>query len=144
MKTSIPKEHEIERRWRLVDADGQPAGRLAAAIADILRGKDKPTFTPHVDTGDFVVVVNAAKVKLSGRKEDQKIYKHYTGFPGGLKEATARVVRERHPERIITQAVKGMLPKNRLSRQMLTRLKVYAGAEHPHEAQRPEAAVRAR
>ena len=136
-KTTMPRDAEATHGWRLVDADGKPAGRLAAEIAAILRGKDRPDFTPHVDMGDFVVVVNAEKVLLTGAKEWQKEYRHYTGYPNGLKSWTAAQVRARHPERILTQAVRGMLPKNRLSRQQIKRLKVYPGATHPHEAQRP-------
>lgn len=123
----------------MVDATDKPAGRLAVSIANILRGKNKPTFTPHLDTGDFVVVINAEKVKLSGTKNAKKIYKHYTGYPGGLKEYKADFVRETNPTRIISQAVRGMLPHNRLGRQVFTKLKVYAGAEHPHAAQQPVA-----
>lgn len=139
MKSYVQKESEVNRQWILVDAAGKPAGRLAVEIAKVLRGKNKPTFTPHVDMGDFVVVVNADKIGLSGSKEQNKIYKHYTGYPSGLRQYPAKVVREKHPERIITQAVKGMLPKNKLSRQLLTRLKVYAGTNHPHTAQQPQA-----
>jgi len=135
MKTFVPKEGEIKRDWFVVDAAGKPAGRLAVFIADILRGKNKPTFTPHVDTGAFVVVVNAEKVLLTGNKEEKKIYQDFSGYPSGLKRRPAKVIREKHPERIIFQAVKGMLPKNRMSRRILTRLKVYAGPDHPHEAQ---------
>lgn len=135
MKTFVPKEAEIERDWYLVDADGKTAGRLAVVIANVLRGRDKPTYTPHVDTGAFVVVVNAEKIKLTGSKEEQKIYQDYSGYSSGLKETKAKDIREKHPERIITQAVKGMLPTNRLSRQTIKRLKVYAGPEHPHAAQ---------
>jgi large subunit ribosomal protein L13 len=135
MKSFIAKNPGVAREWVVVDAADKPLGRLAAKVADVLRGKDKPTFTPHVDSGSFVVVVNAQKVKLTGRKEDQKIYQHYTGYRSGLKETPASVMRERHPERMIELAVRGMLPKNKLSRKILRHLKVYAGAEHPHEAQ---------
>ncbi|MBL7114142.1 MAG: 50S ribosomal protein L13 [Kiritimatiellae bacterium] len=135
MKSFIAKNPGTAREWIVVDATDKPLGRLASKVADVLRGKDKPTFTPHVDSGSFVVVINAEKVKLSGRKEDQKIYQHYTGYRSGLKETTASVMRERHPERMIELAVRGMLPKNKLSRKILRHLKVYAGAEHPHEAQ---------
>lgn len=121
----------------MVDATDKSLGRLAVAVAVILRGKDKPTFSPQVDTGDFVVVVNAGKVKLTGRKEEQKLYSRYSGFRGGLKQVPASVVRERHPERMILNAVRGMLPKNRLARSMFKRLKVYGGDEHPHAAQSP-------
>lgn len=138
MKTYVAKEVGADRRWLVVDAKGKAAGRLAVKIADALRGKDRPTYTPHVDTGAFVVVINAAKVKLSGKKEENKIYQNYSGYRDGLKEVPASVIRERHPERIITQAVKGMLPKNTLSRKMMTRLKVFAGDQHTHEAQKPQ------
>lgn len=135
MKTFMPKEADIKRDWYVVDAAGKPAGRLAVVIADVLRGRDKPTYTPHVDMGAFVVVINAEKVALTGNKEEKKIYQDYTGFSSGLKEVTAKMVRAKDPERIITQAVKGMLPNNRLSRQTMTRLKVYVGSTHPHDAQ---------
>ena len=135
MKSFIAKNPGAAREWVVVDAADKPLGRLAAKVADVLRGKDKPTFTPHVDSGSFVVVINAQKVKLTGRKEDQKIYQHYTGYRSGLKETPASVMRERHPERMIELAVRGMLPKNKLSRKILRHLKVYVGAEHPHEAQ---------
>jgi large subunit ribosomal protein L13 len=127
-----------ERKWYVVDAAGKPVGRIATRIAEILRGKHKPVFTPHVDMGDFVVVVNAEKVALTGRKLDQKMYRRHSGYPGGLTEHSARWVLEQHPERVIESAVRGMLPKNRLSRQVLRKLKVYAGGDHPHEAQKPE------
>jgi len=135
MKTFVPKEVDIKREWFVVDATDKPAGRLAVVIANILRGRNKPTYTPHVDTGDFVVVIHADKVKLTGNKEENKIYQDYSGYSSGLKERKAKDIRERNPERIITQAVKGMLPTNRLSRQLIKRLKVYAGGEHPHVAQ---------
>lgn len=138
MKTYIPKGDEIERKWCLIDADGQILGRLASKIANILRGKEKVIYTPHIDTGDFVVVINAEKVKLTGKKEEQKVYKRYTGYPGGLKEEPLKRVRERHPDRIIRHAVAGMIPKNRLGRAMLRKLKIYAGSVHPHEAQKLE------
>ena len=138
MKTFLPKKEEIERKWWVVDADGLVLGRLAVRIADVLRGKHKPTFTSHLDCGDFVVVVNADKVVLSGRKEDNKIYQDYSGHMGGLKERTAKVVRARHPERLVKQAVWGMMPKGRLGRDQFRKLKVYAGPEHPHEAQQAE------
>lgn len=139
MKTSIPKDADVARAWHLVDAADQPVGRLAAALAAVLRGKGKPDYTPHVDMGDFVVVINAARAKLTGEKETKKIYKHYTGYPSGLKLQTAAEVRRRHPERLIMQAVRGMLPKNHLARRQIRRLKVYPGAEHPHSAQQPQA-----
>lgn len=135
MKTFVANENDIKREWFVVDATDKPAGRLAVAIADILRGRNKPTYTPHVDTGDFVVVINAEKVKLTGNKEDKKIYQDFTGYPSGLKERSAATIREKHPERIITQAVTGMLPNNRLMRRTIKRLKVYVGPVHPHVAQ---------
>lgn len=135
MKTFMPKEADIVRDWYVVDAADKPAGRLAVVIADALRGRDKPTYTPHVDTGAFVVVVNADKIKLTGNKENDKIYQDYSGYSSGRTETKAKEIREKNPERIITQAVKGMLPANRQSRQTLKRLKVYVGGEHPHAAQ---------
>jgi large subunit ribosomal protein L13 len=139
MKTTLPKTpKDSERTWLLVDAQSKPLGRLSTRIADVLRGKNKPTFAPHVDTGDFVVVVNAEKVKLTGRKNQQKTYARYSGYRGGLKKTTAAVMRKTHPERMIEHAVKGMLPKNNLSRTVIKRLKVYAGGEHPHAAQNPQ------
>lgn len=139
MKTTLVKEKDIERNWILVNAADQPLGRLAAKLASVLRGKNKVTFAPHIDQGDFVVVINAAKVKLTGNKEEQKIYKHYTGYAGGLREFPASHIRAKNPTRMITQAVAGMLPKNKQSRQMMKRLRVFAGAEHTHAAQKPEA-----
>ena len=136
MKTFMPKEADVKRKWLLVDATDLPAGRLAVVIADALRGRDKPTYTPHVDTGAFVVVVNCEKVKLSGNKEQDKIYQDYTGYSSGRTEKSAATIREKNPERIITQAVKGMLPTNRQARQTLKRLKVYVGPDHPHAAQK--------
>jgi large subunit ribosomal protein L13 len=138
MKTTLVKENEIERKWILIDAEGQTLGRLATRLAALLRGKNKVTYAPHIDQGDFIVVVNAAKVRLTGNKEDQKIYKHYTGFSSGLREFSARQTRSKNPTRMITQAVSGMLPKNKLSRQMLKRLRVFPGATHTHAAQKPE------
>ena len=135
MKTFMPKEADIKREWFVVDAADKPAGRLAVIIADVLRGRNKPTYTPHVDTGAFVVVVNAEKIKLTGAKEEKKIYQDFSGFNSGLKETPAKEIREKHPERILEQAVKGMLPANRQARQTLKRLKVYAGPAHPHAAQ---------
>jgi large subunit ribosomal protein L13 len=139
MKTTILKPADVQRSWYVVDATERPAGRLAVRIAEVLRGKDKPTYTPHVDMGDFVVVVNAEKVLLTGTKEETKVYKKFTGFPDGLKQEPAKAVRARNPERILEQAVKGMLPKNKLARVRMTRLKVYAGPEHPHTSQKPQA-----
>lgn len=127
-----------KRRWFVLDAEGAVLGRLATRTANLLRGKGKPSFTPHVDCGDFVIVINAAKVKLTGKKESDKVYRHHTGFPGGIRSARAQDLRARHPERLVERAVLGMLPKNRLSRALMTKLKVYAGAEHPHHAQQPE------
>jgi large subunit ribosomal protein L13 len=138
MKTWNAKPGEIEREWRLVDAEGQTLGRLATRIADTLRGKDKPQFTPHVDTGDFVVVVNAEKVAVTGKKLDDKKYHRHSGYPGGLRTRTLREQLERRPEEVIRKAVKGMLPRNRLSRAQLRKLKIYAGPEHPHTAQAPK------
>ena len=135
MKTFVANENEIQRDWFVVDAADKPTGRLAVVIADILRGRNKPTYTPHVDTGDFVVVVNAEKIKLTDNKEDKKIYQDFSGYPSGRKERTAATIRATHPERIIMQAVEGMLPKNRLSRKTIKRLKVYVGPDHPHTAQ---------
>lgn len=139
MRTYVPKSGEIERKWRLVDADGKVVGRLATEIADILRGKNKPNFTPHLDTGDFVIVVNADKVKFTGKKMSDKVYYHHTGFPGGIKGITAEKALEKEPEKIIVEAVKGMLPKNKLRKVFMSKLKVYAGNDHPHAAQQPEA-----
>ena len=138
MKTFLPSEKDIKRNWWLVDAEGLELGRLASRIALLLQGKRKRIYTPHIDTGDFVVVVNAEKVKLTGRKLDTKIYYHHSGYPGGLKTRTARQILESHPERLIQLAVKRMLPKNKLGRKMFKRLKVYRGSEHPHKAQKPQ------
>jgi large subunit ribosomal protein L13 len=132
-----PKESEIERKWYLVDADNQVLGRLATRVATILRGKHKPTFVPHLDVGDHVVVVNAEKVHLTGRKRTDKMYRWHTGYIGGLREVTADQMLRTHPERVIEWAVQGMLPKNRLGRAMAKKLKVYRGAAHPHQAQQP-------
>ena len=138
MKTQYAKKEDIERKWYVADADDQVLGRLAVRIATYLRGKHKPVFTPSVDTGDFVIVVNAEKVKFTGRKLDDKVYYWHTGYPGGIKSETARERLEKKPERIIRDAVWGMLPKNRLGRAMFKKLKVYKGSEHPHSAQKPE------
>jgi large subunit ribosomal protein L13 len=138
MKTYNAKPGEVERRWYVVDADGQTLGRLATRIADTLRGKDKAQYTPHVDTGDFVVVVNAEKVRVTGNKLDQKRYYRHSGYPGGLRSRTLREQLERRPTEVIRKAVKGMLPRNRLARQQINKLKIYAGPEHPHEAQAPQ------
>jgi len=138
MKTFVAKEQEVPKKWYLVDAENKVLGRLASQIASRLRGKHKPIFTPHADTGDFVVVVNAEKVALTGSKWDSKMYYRHSGYVGGLKEISARKLREKKPEDIIRFAVKRMLPKNSLGRRQLRKLKVYAGPEHPHQAQRPE------
>lgn len=137
MRTYMAKPNAVERKWYVIDAAGQRVGRLASEIANILRGKYKPEFTPHVDTGDFVVVINADKVVFSGDKLYTKIYRHHSGYPGGLKEARAIDVLQKHPERVLYNAVKGMLPHNSLGRKQLTKLKIYAGPEHPHQAQQP-------
>lgn len=138
MKTFSAKAEDVERKWYVIDATDQILGDVAVRAANLLRGKNKPIFTPHVDTGDFVVVINASKVRLSGRKEEQKIYHRYTGYVGGHYEDSPRTLRERAPERLIEYAVKGMLPRNRLGRKIYKKLKVYADAEHPHDAQSPE------
>ncbi len=137
-KTTMAKPGEVRRRWYVVDGTGQVVGRLAAQIARILMGKHKPDYTPHADSGDYVIVVNAEKVVFTGRKWEQKVYKRYTGYPGGLIETPAKRMLERKPEEILRLAVKRMLPKNRLARRMFQRLKVYAGPNHPHAAQQPE------
>ncbi|ABB58236.1 50S ribosomal protein L13 [Synechococcus elongatus] len=137
-KTYLPSQGAIERNWYVVDAADQRLGRLATEIARVLRGKHKPTYTPHMDTGDFVIVINADKVTVTGRKASQKLYRRHSGRPGGMKVETFAHLQQRLPERIIEQAVKGMLPKNALGRQLFTKLKVYRGAEHPHQAQQPE------
>src|SRR5918998_1182713 len=138
MKTYSAKPKEIEQRWYLVDAEGQTLGRLATRIADTLRGKRKPQYTPHVDTGDFVVVVNAEKITVTGKKLDEKLYRRHSGYPGGLRSRTLREQLERRPTEVLRKAVKGMLPRNRLARAQLTKLKIYAGPEHPHDAQAPQ------
>ena len=138
MKTYMAKAETVERKWYVVDANGMTLGRLASEIASILRGKNKPTFTPHMDTGDYVIVVNAEKVKVTGRKLDQKIYYHHSGYVGGLKETTLKEMLAKHPERVVEHAVKGMLPKGPLGRDMYRKLFVYVGPEHKHAAQKPE------
>jgi large subunit ribosomal protein L13 len=138
MKTFLPKIDVQRRKWRIIDADGQVLGRLAEKAANILRGRDKPIYTPHLDAGDFVVVINAEKICVTGRKETHKEYQRYSGWRGGLKRETVADVRAKHPERLIMRAVKGMLPRNRLGSKMLTKLKVHVGSEHPHGAQNPE------
>ena len=139
MKTYMPGEDALVRKWYVVDAEGKTFGRLASRVAHILRGKHKPEFTPHADMGDYVIVVNAEKIKVTGRKLDQKIYYHHSGYVGGMKETTLREMLAKHPDRVIEHAVKGMLPKGPLGRQMYKKLFVYAGPDHKHAAQKPEA-----
>ena len=138
MKTFVAKEHEIEKKWHLIDANERVLGRLATEIANLLRGKNKPIFTPHMDSGDYVVVVNADKVVLTGGKLEKKMYYRHSGYVGGLKKATAKEILQKRPENLIRFAVKGMLPKTSLGRRQLTKLKIYAGPDHPHQAQKPE------
>lgn len=139
MKSYMAAPQSLEKEWFVVDARGLTLGRLATRIASVLRGKHKPTYTPHVDAGDFVVVVNADKVRLTGRKLDQKMYYWYSGYPGGIKGRTARQMLDRKPEEVLRRAVKGMLPKNNLGRKLISKLKIYAASEHPHQAQQPKA-----
>ena len=138
MKTYMANPDKIERKWYVVDAEGQTLGRLAAEVAKVLRGKNKPEFTPHIDTGDNVIVINAEKIKVTGKKLDQKVYYHHSDYVGGMKETTLREMMEKKPEQVIELAVKGMLPKGPLGRTMIKKLHVYAGAEHAHQAQKPE------
>ena len=138
MSTTNTKPADVQRKWYVIDAEGQTLGRLLTRVATVLRGKHKPTFQPHVDTGDYVIVINADKIVLTGRKLDQKQYYRYSGHPGGLRAWTARELLSTYPERIIEHGVKGMLPKNRLARQVIKKLKVYGGSEHPHSAQEPQ------
>jgi large subunit ribosomal protein L13 len=138
MRTLVPKQDQIKQDWYVVDATDQVLGRLASQVAAVLRGKNKPYYTPHLDTGDFVVIINADKVRLTGNKELQKVYQRYSGFPGGQKEISYKRMMATKPEQIIEHAVKGMLPKNTLGRQIFSKLKVYAGPEHPHQAQQPK------
>jgi large subunit ribosomal protein L13 len=138
MKTWNAKPAEVQRRWYVIDAEGETLGRLATRVADTLRGKGKPEYTPHVDTGDFVVVVNAEKVAVTGKKLEQKLYYRHSGYPGGLRSRTLAVELERRPTEVLRKAVKGMLPRNRLGRAQIRKLKIYAGPEHPHEAQQPQ------
>ncbi|MDK2955934.1 MAG: large subunit ribosomal protein [Desulfovibrionales bacterium] len=138
MKTYSPKASELKREWLVVDAENMVLGRLATEVALRLRGKHKPEFAPHMDNGDFVVVVNADKIRVTGRKLDQKMYYHHSGYPGGLKERSLREMMASKPEEVVRQAVRGMLPKNRLARQLIKKLKVYVGSEHPHAAQDPK------
>jgi large subunit ribosomal protein L13 len=138
VRTFTPTPEDVERKWFVVDASGRTLGRLATRLAVVLRGKDKPTFTPSMDMGSFVVVTNAEKIAVTGRKMEQKIYYHHTQYPGGLRSVTLRDQLQRHPERVLLAAVKGMLPKNQMGKRMLKKLKVYAGGSHPHEAQKPQ------
>src|SRR5207237_2937193 len=138
MKTYLPKINFDQRKWHVIDASGTVLGRLAAQVADILRGKNKPIYTPHLDAGDFVVVINAEKVVLTGKKETEKRFMTYSGWKGGEKYTSVAQVRARHPDKLITHAVRGMVPKNRLGRVLMTKLKVYKGTEHPHSAQQPQ------
>jgi large subunit ribosomal protein L13 len=144
MKTHLPKVNLDQRKWHVIDANGAVLGRLAAQVADILRGKNKPVFTPHLDAGDFVVVINAEKVVVSGKKETQKEFMTYSGWKGGEKYTSVAQVRAKHPEKLITHAVRGMVPKNRLGRVLMTKLKVYKGDQHPHSAQQPQALTAAK
>ena len=137
-KTSLPSTDTLERQWYLVDAENQTLGRLASEVASVLRGKNKPTFTPHLDTGDFVIVINADKIRVSGNKPTQKLYRRHSGRPGGMKTETFAHLQARIPERIVEKAIKGMLPHNALGRQLFRKLKVYKGSEHPHAAQQPQ------
>jgi large subunit ribosomal protein L13 len=138
VKTYTARAEDIEREWFLVDAQGKTLGRLASEIAQVLRGKHKPIYTPHLDCGDYVIVVNADKVRVTGRKLDQKMYYRHSGYPGGIKSINLRDQLQKHPERVLQAAVRGMLPKNRLGRKMLQKLKIYAGDSHPHQAQQPK------
>ena len=138
MKTYMANPDKIERKWYVVDADGQTLGRLASEVAKVLRGKNKPVYTPHIDTGDYVIIINAEKVAVTGKKLDQKVYYHHSDYVGGMKETTLKEMLAKHPERVIEHAVKGMLPKGPLGRSMIKKLHVYAGPEHKHEAQKPE------
>ncbi len=138
MKSFVAKPHEVERKWYVVDAEGKTLGRMATEIATVLRGKHKPTYTPHVDCGDYVIVINAEKVEVTGKKRKEKIYKSHSGYPGGLKEITFEKLQAKKPDEIVRHAVKGMMPKGKLGRQMYKKLKVYTGPEHNHKAQQPE------
>jgi large subunit ribosomal protein L13 len=139
MRTEVPSKHDIVRAWHVIDANDAVLGRVASRVASLLMGKHKPTYAPSIDTGDHVVIINAAKVKMTGNKEAQKMYRHHTGYPGGLIETKARRMRETRPERMLELAVSGMLPKTKLGKQMYRKLKVYAGEHHPHQAQKPAA-----
>ncbi len=139
MKTYMANPDKLERKWYVVDASGVVLGRLASEVAKVLRGKNKAEFTPHVDTGDYVIIVNAEKIKVTGKKLDQKVYYHHSGYVGGMKETTLKEMLDKHPDRVVKLAVQGMLPKGPLGREMLSKLHVYTGPEHPHAAQKPEA-----
>ena len=138
MKSYMARPQQVERKWHVVDAEGHTLGRLASELARILRGKNKPQYTPHVDVGDFVVVINADRIEVTGRKAEQKVYRRHTGYPGGLKETSYEQMLTRKPTEVLRKAVYGMMPKTRLARQQFKKLKIYAGSEHPHEAQMPE------
>jgi large subunit ribosomal protein L13 len=138
MGSFIAKPHEVEKKWYVIDAEGRTLGRLASEVASILRGKKKTIYTPHIDTGDYVIVINAEKIEVTGKKRKDKIYKRHSGYPGGLKEVTFEKLQAKHPEEIIRHAVKGMMPNGRLGRQMYRKLRVYTGPEHAHRAQQPE------
>ncbi len=137
MRSYVAKPSDIEKTWYVIDAEGQTLGRLATEAATLLRGKHKPTFTPHIDTGDYVIIINAEKVEVTGKKRKDKIYRHYTGFPGGVREVSFERLLEKKPEEIVRHAVKGMMPNGRLGRQMYKKLKVFKGPDHPHQAQKP-------
>jgi len=139
VKTFTPKKEEIERKWLLIDAQGKILGRLASQVAAILRGKNKPIYSPHLDTGDEVIIINAREVLVTGKKREQKIYYHHSGYPGGLKSVKFETLFKNNPEKVLTTAIRGMLPHNKLGRAMIKKLRVYAGPEHPHRAQNPEA-----
>ena len=138
MKSFIAKPHEVERKWYIIDADGKTLGRLSTEVASILRGKRKPIYTPHVDTGDYVIIINAEKIVVTGKKRTDKIYKHHTGFPGGLREVTFEKLQAKKPDEIIRHAVRGMMPNGKLGREMFKKLKIYVGPEHKHAAQQPQ------
>jgi large subunit ribosomal protein L13 len=138
VRTFTEKQAEVEREWYVVDAEGETLGRLASRVAPILKGKHKPTYTPYLDCGDFVIIINAEKVRVTGRKLDQVFYHHHSGYPGGLRSVSLREQLDKHPERVLQAAVRGMLPKNKLGRRMIKKLKVYAGDAHPHQAQQPK------
>ncbi|MDD2483670.1 MAG: 50S ribosomal protein L13 [Eubacteriales bacterium] len=138
MKSFVAKPHEVERKWYIIDAEGKTLGRMSTEVASILRGKRKPIYTPHVDTGDYVIIINAEKIVVTGKKRTDKVYKRHTGYPGGLREITFDKLQAKKPEEIIRHAIKGMMPKGKLGREMFTKLKVYAGTQHKHAAQQPQ------